>query len=93
MDLNSSSIYSRAVGVIANSLIGLGTVINCLIAGSRASLFIGNLVELSSSEINSSSLLLLLLVELLTLAKLTTLVGELLFVGGLVELALVLLTL
>jgi hypothetical protein len=38
-------------------------------------------------------LVLLLLVELPTLARLATLVGELLFVGGLVELALVLLTL
>jgi len=56
-------------------------------------LFIGDLVELSSSEINSGLLVLLLLVELPTLAKLTALVGELLFIGGLVELALVLLTL
>jgi len=56
-------------------------------------LFIGDLVRLSSLEINSGLLALLLLVELLTLAKLTTLVGELLFIGGLVELALVLLTL
>ncbi len=56
-------------------------------------LFIGDLVKLSSLEINSSLLVLLLLVELLTLAKLTTLAGELLFVGGLVELALALLTL
>jgi len=56
-------------------------------------LFIGDLVKLSSLEINSSSLVLLLLVELLTLAKLTTLVGELLFIGGLAELTLVLLTL
>ena len=56
-------------------------------------LFIGDLVKLSSLEINSGLLVLLLLVELLTLAKLTTLVGELLFIGGLAELALVLLTL
>jgi hypothetical protein len=38
-------------------------------------------------------LVLLLLVELPTLARLTTLVGELLFIGGLAELTLVLLTL
>jgi len=44
-------------------------------------------------ETNSGLLVPLLLVELLTLAKLTTLVGELLFIGGLAELALVLLTL
>jgi hypothetical protein len=56
-------------------------------------LFVGDLVRLSFLEINSSSLALLLLVELPTLAKLTALVGELLFVGGLVELALALLTL
>jgi len=56
-------------------------------------LFIGDLVELSSSETNSGLLAPLLLVELLTLAKLAALVGELLFVGGLVELALALLTL
>src|SRR6266403_254281 len=56
-------------------------------------LFIGDLVKLSSLEINSSLLVLLLLIELPTLAKLTALVGELLFIGGLVELALALLTL
>src|SRR6266404_8611960 len=56
-------------------------------------LFIGDLVKLSSLEINSGLLVPLLLVELLTLAKLTTLVGELLFIGGLAELTLVLLTL
>ncbi len=118
IDLDTSSIYSRAVGAIANSLIGIQTIGNRLIAGSRAPylsrtllafflldilvdptllvvepLFIGDLVKLSSLEINSSLLALLLLVELLTLAKLTTLVGELLFVSGLAELALALLTL
>jgi len=51
------------------------------------------LVKLSSLEINSSLLAPLLLVELPTLAKLAALVGELLFIGGLAELALVLLTL
>jgi hypothetical protein len=56
-------------------------------------LFIGDLVRLSSLETNSSLLVLLLLVELPTLAKLAALVGELLFIGGLAELALVLLTL
>jgi len=56
-------------------------------------LFIGDLVKLSSLEINSGLLALLLLVELPTLAKLATLVGELLFIGGLAELALALLTL
>jgi len=56
-------------------------------------LFIGNLVRLSSLEINSGLLALLLLVELPTLAKLATLVGELLFIDSLVELTLVLLTL
>ncbi len=56
-------------------------------------LFIGDLVKLSSLEINSSLLAPLLLVELPTLAKLAALVGELLFIGGLAELALVLLTL
>jgi len=56
-------------------------------------LFIGNLVTLSSLEINSNLLASLLLVELLTLAELTTLVGELLFIGSLAELALVLLIL
>ena len=56
-------------------------------------LFIGDLVKLSSLEINNSLLALLLLIELPTLAKLTTLVGELLFIGSLAELALVLLTL
>jgi hypothetical protein len=54
---------------------------------------IGDLVKLSSLEINSGLLVLPLLVELPTIAKLTALVGELLFIGGLVELALVLLTL
>jgi len=56
-------------------------------------LFIGDLVKLSSLEINSSLLAPLLLVELLTLAKLTALAGELLFIGSLAELTLVLLTL
>ena len=56
-------------------------------------LFIGDLVKLSSLEINSGLLAPLLLVELLTLAKLATLVGELLFIGSLAELTLVLLTL
>jgi len=51
------------------------------------------LVRLSSLETNSSLLALLLLVELPTLAKLTALVGELLFIGGLAELTLALLTL
>jgi len=120
IDLDTSSIYSRAVGAIANGLIGIWTIGNRLIAGSRAPclsgtllaffllglnslanptllvvepLFIGDLVKLSSLEINSSLLAPLLLVELPTLAKLTTLVGELLFIGGLAELTLVLLTL
>jgi hypothetical protein len=56
-------------------------------------LFIGDLVKLSSLETNSSLLALLLLVELPTLARLAALAGELLFIGGLAELALVLLTL
>jgi hypothetical protein len=56
-------------------------------------LFTGDLVELSSLEINSGLLALLLLVELLTLAKLAALVGELLFIGGLAELTLALFTL
>jgi hypothetical protein len=56
-------------------------------------LFTGDSVELSSLETNSSLSAPLLLVELLTLAKLTTLAGEPLFIGGLVELALALLTL
>jgi hypothetical protein len=51
-------------------------------------LFAGNLVKLSSLEINSSSLVPLLLVELSTLAKLAALAGEPLFVGGLVDPAL-----
>jgi len=51
------------------------------------------LVKPSSLKINSSLLILLLLVELLTLAKLTALAGELLFIGRLVELTLALLTL
>ena len=44
-------------------------------------------------ETNSGLLALLLLVELLTLAKLAALVGELLLIGGLAELALALFTL
>jgi len=56
-------------------------------------LFIGDLVTLSSLEINISSLAPLLLVELLILAELATLVRELLFIGSLVELILALLTL
>ena len=56
-------------------------------------LFIGNLVKLSSLEINNSSSAPLSLVELPTLTKLAALVEELLFVGSLVELTLVLLTL
>ena len=78
------------VGAIANSLIGGGTIANRLVAGSG---FAGNLVKLSSLEINSGLLAPLLLVELLTIAKLATLVEEPLFIGGLVELTLVLLTL
>ena len=66
------------------------TIANRLVAGSR---FVGDLVKLSSLETNSSLLAPLLLVELLTIAKLTTLVEELLFIGGLVELTLALLTL
>ena len=61
--------------------------------GSGASCLAGNLVKLSSLETNSSLLAPLLLAELLTLAKLAALAGELLFVGCLVELTLVLLTL
>ena len=52
--------------------------------GSRASC-LGSLLET-----NSGLLTPLLLVELLTLAKLTTLTGELLLIGGLVELTLAL---
>ena len=51
-------------------------------------LFTGNLIELSSLEINSILSALLLLVELLTLAELATLAGELLFVYTLTGLAL-----
>ena len=51
------------------------------------------MVTLSSLKINSGLLALLLLIELLTLAKLAALAGELLFIGGSAELALVLLTL
>ena len=69
---------------------GGGTVANRLVAGSG---FVGNLVKLSSSETNSSLLAPLLLVELLTIAKLAALAEEPLFVGSLAELALVLLTL
>ena len=61
-----------------------------LVAGSG---FVGNLVKLSSLEINSGLLTPLLLVELLTIAKLAALVEELLFIGSLAELTLVLLTL
>jgi hypothetical protein len=69
---------------------GGGTVADRLIAGSG---FAGDLVKLSSLETNSGSSALLLLVELLTIAKLAALAEELLFVGGLAELALALLTL
>ena len=51
------------------------------------------MVKLSSLETNSGLLVPLSLVELLTIAKLAALVEELLFIGGLVELTLVLLTL
>ena len=56
-------------------------------------LFISNLVKPSSLKINSGLLISLLLIELLTLAKLTALAGELLFIGRSAELTLVLLTL
>ena len=55
-------------------------------------LFIGNSVDLSL-EINSSLSAPLLLVKLLTLAKLTALAKKLLFIGALVGLALALFTL
>ena len=55
--------------------------------------FIGNLVELSFLKINSVLSALFLLVELLTLAKLIALIGELLFIYTLVGLALTLLIL
>ena len=66
---------------------------NCLVAGFRAFYLVGDLIKLSSLEINSGLLAPLLLAELPTLAKLATLVGELLFIGRLAELALALLTL
>ena len=69
---------------------GGGTIANRLVAGSG---FAGNLVKLSSLETNSGLLTPLLLVELLTIAELAALVEELLFIGGLAELTLVLLTL
>ena len=53
----------------------------------------GNLVELSTSGKNSGSSAPLLLVKLLTLAKLTALAKKLLFIGALVGLALALFTL
>ena len=56
-------------------------------------LFVGDLVELSFLKINSVLLAPLLLVELLTLAKLAALVEELLFIYTLAGLALALLTL
>ena len=107
------------IGGVANNLIGKGTIVDCLIAGSRASclgktlltffplgllnltdpafltvkpLFIGNSVDLSL-ETNSGSLALFLLVELLTLAELIALVGELLFIYTLAGLVLASLTL
>jgi hypothetical protein len=78
------------VGAVADGLIGGGTIADRFVAGSG---FVGDLVKLSSLEINSGLLALLLLVELLTIAELVALVEELLFVGSLAELALVLLTL
>jgi len=56
-------------------------------------LFTNDLVILSSLEINSNSLIPLLLIKLLILIKLAILAGELFFIGGSVELVLVLLTL
>ena len=56
-------------------------------------LFIKDLVTLSSSKINSNSLSLLLLVELLTLTKLAVLVKKLLFIDSSAKLTLALLIL
>ena len=107
-------------GGIADGLIKKKTIINYLIAGSRASyldkiliaffllnldsltdpallivelLFTGNLVEFSTLRKNSNLSALLLLIELLTLAKLTALIGELLFINTLAGLTLTSLTL
>jgi len=60
---------------------------NCLIVGSGASC-LGSLLETNSGLLAS-----LLLIELLTLAKLAALAGKLLLIGDLVELTLALLTL
>ena len=86
---------SRVTGGIANNLIREGTVVNYLIAGSRVSYLgkTGNLVKLSTSGKNSGLSAPLLLIKLLTLAELTALVGELLFIGVLVGLVLASLTL
>ena len=73
-------------------LLGLLNLINPTFLAVEL-LFIGNLVELSSLKINSVLSVPLLLVELLTLAKLTALVRELLFVYTLAGLALILFTL
>jgi hypothetical protein len=54
---------------------------------------IGNLVELSTLEKNSSSLVLFSLIKLLTLTELAALAGELLFIYILAGLTLALLTL
>ena len=78
------------VGAVANGFVEGGTVADRLVVGSG---FADNLVKLSFLEINSGLLVLLLLVKLLTVAELVTLVKEPLFIGGLVELALALLTL
>ena len=56
-------------------------------------LFVGNLVELSTLGKKSGLSVLFLLVKLLTLVKLTALIGELLFINILVGLALASLTL
>ena len=56
-------------------------------------LFTGNLVELSFLKINNILLVPLLLIELLTLAELTALIKELLFIYTLAGLALALFTL
>ena len=71
-DLSAFSIYSRVAGVIANSFIGIQTIGNRLIAGSRAS-YLGR------------TLLAFFLLGLNSLADLTLLVVEPLFIGDLVK--------
>ena len=76
---------------LAFFLLGLLNLINPAFLAVEL-LFIGNLVDLSL-ETNSGLLVLFLLVELLTLAELITLIGELLFIYTLAGLVLALFTL